>query len=390
MKDSPKKIEELKARWMLDPNLGLVRPALIEALRALQEGKPNWQEFLEDVPFTHEIEDRRDLRGVDFSSLRGMGLQYMRDGFIDLRDVDFYRTHLEYSNLYRVHLEDANLYSAFLDGASLRNTHLRGAVIEYVSLENAQLHNIDLRGFNLLKVKHLSTVDLSEVRLTDAIVDREQFLQPDGSYRVYNEVKAFREFARVRKNGESAPHVLRAFDEAREVYLSLKNNFLHAGKYQHASWAACKEKEMEKLVLVLHLHQGSYRGWQAVQKRLEYCGYNVFSALFQYGENPWRLLWWALAIMLLCTLLYPLSGLFAVGPHGSQVLSYAQTSSLAQLLSTLLYSLYASVITFTTVGFGDVTPVHGFSQLVAAAEALSGMLFFGLFVFTLGRKVSAR
>jgi hypothetical protein len=59
-------------------------------------------------------------------------------------------------------------------------------------------------------------------------------------------------------------------------------------------------------------------------------------------------------------------------------------------LDGLLYSLYLSIITFTTVGYGDALPIGRVSHAVSAAEGLFGLLFFGLFVFTLGRKVSAR
>ncbi|MCD6282074.1 pentapeptide repeat-containing protein [bacterium] len=386
MDDSPEKIEKLKERWMLDPSSGIIRPALIEALRALQDGEKDWERHLETVPYTDEITTGRDLRGVDFSSLRGMGLRYMRDGFLDLRDVDFYRTHLEYSNLYRIHLENANLYSAFLDGANLRNTHLRDAIIEFVSLENAKLQRVDLRGFDLCTVKHLNSVDLSQVRLTDAIVDREQFLQPNGKYMVHNEVKAMEEHAR----NESTPGIFTHFEQAHEVYLTLKNNFINAGKYRNASWAACKEKRMEKLLLWHHLRQGSYKGWHGVQKRMEYVGYSVFNALFMYGENPWRLIWWAVAVMLACALFYPISGFTLTAAGHTNVVSYGGFHSIGAAVDGLLAALYFSIITFTTVGYGDVLPVGFLSHFVAAVEALSGLLFFGLFVFTLGRKVSAR
>ncbi len=70
MGDSPEKIEKLKDRWLLDPSSGLIRPALIEAMRALQDGDRDWERHLETVPYTDEIQNGRDLRGVDFSSLR--------------------------------------------------------------------------------------------------------------------------------------------------------------------------------------------------------------------------------------------------------------------------------------------------------------------------------
>ncbi len=391
MRESPEKIQALKDRWFLDHAFGLMRPALIEALHALQEGDRNWHEFLRDVPYSNEVDDGRDLRGVDFSSLRGMGLRYMRDGFLDLRDADFFRTHLEHSNLYRVHLEYANLYSAHLDGAHLRNTHLRGAVIEYVSLKGAKLHVVDLRGFDLCSVKHLDSVDLSAVRLNDALVNREQFRQPDKSYRTYNEVLALEEHARALKTGEPSHTVIRLFEQARDTYLTLKNNFTGSGKYSDASWASVKEKEMEKLLLQHQIRQGTFKGWHAFQKRCEHFGYTFFSALFQYGENPWRLLWWAMVVILTCAAIYPITGISVpVWQDGSVIMTYSSAHGLGEIGHVLLNSLYLSVITFTTVGYGDVLPMGLLSHIAAASEALSGIFFFGIFVFTLGRRVSAR
>jgi hypothetical protein len=390
MPETPEKIEALKNRWLLDPSFGLMRPQLIEALRAIQDGDRHWEEHLEGVPYADEIENGRDLRGVDFSSIRGMGLRFMRDGFLDLRNADFYRAHLEHSNLYRIHLHGANLYSAFLDGANLRNTHFHGAVIEYLSLEHAKLHQVDLRGFDLRTLKHLNTVDMAQVRLDDAVLDREQFLQDNGEYKAYNEIRAFNEYRTARVEKRMSPVAVRYFEEAREVYLALKNNLLSAGKYQDVSWAACKEKEMEKMLLALHIKQGSYHGWQLVQRRLEHAGYSLYNALFKYGENPWRLIWWALGIIILAALLFPLSGFYVGSPEGAYFMSYAEVHSLRDWFATVMSGLYFSVITFTTVGYGDVTPVGKLSHTISACTAMSGMLFFGLFVFTLGRKVAAR
>jgi uncharacterized protein YjbI with pentapeptide repeats len=391
MRDSPEKIQALKDRWMLDPAFGLIRPSLVEALRALQDGETRWEEYLEDVPFAQETDNGRDLRGVDFSGIRGMGLRYMRDGFLDLHDVDFYRTHLEHSNLYRVHLEDSNMYSAHMDGANLRNTHLRGAVIEYISLDHAKLHLIDLRGFDLCTVKHLNSVDLSAVRLNDALLNREQFKQADGSYRTFNEVQAREEHARCLRANEPSHTVIQLFTHARDTYLSLKNNFVDSGKYTDASWASVKEKEMEKLLLWHQLRQKTFHGWQAVQKTFELFGYRFFNALFQFGENPWRLLWWAMAIMVLCALIYPLSGITVPVLDSNPIfVSYAGIQNMQAFADTFLHSLYLSVVTFTTVGYGDVLPIGRLSHLTAGCEAIAGLFIYGLFVFTLGRRVSAR
>ena len=48
-------------------------------------------------------------------------------------------------------------------------------------------------------------------------------------------------------------------------------------------------------------------------------------------------------------------------------------------------AFYFSVVTFTTVGYGDITPL-GFSKLVAAIEAFTGLFIMSLFVVGLSRK----
>jgi hypothetical protein len=50
--------------------------------------------------------------------------------------------------------------------------------------------------------------------------------------------------------------------------------------------------------------------------------------------------------------------------------------------------LYFSIITFTTVGYGDYHPTHD-GRMVAATEALTGYVFFGVFISMISSYVAA-
>ena len=46
--------------------------------------------------------------------------------------------------------------------------------------------------------------------------------------------------------------------------------------------------------------------------------------------------------------------------------------------------LYYSIVTITTLGFGDYTPAHGAAQAVTAVEVMCGLVFLGLFLNAVG------
>lgn len=46
--------------------------------------------------------------------------------------------------------------------------------------------------------------------------------------------------------------------------------------------------------------------------------------------------------------------------------------------------LYYSIVTITTLGFGDYTPAHGWAQAITAIEVMCGLIFLGLFLNAVG------
>jgi hypothetical protein len=100
---------------------------------------------------------------------------------------------------------------------------------------------------------------------------------------------------------------------------------------------------------------------------LYYIGSIIEKLLWGFGEKPLR-------IIRNCILL---------------IIGYAAFYSLTDntnLKGNLINSIYYSVITFTTLGYGDITPSTSLEKMVASSEALFGAVSMGLIIAAYTKK----
>lgn len=106
--------------------------------------------------------------------------------------------------------------------------------------------------------------------------------------------------------------------------------------------------------------------------------YYLFKVSSKYGECPSRVLFTAFIILLISTFLYTIFG----------IKSGVDPSTNTPILEKgFLTSLYFSLVTFTTLGYGDYAPL-GWIRVVATLQAISGLILTSLFMVTLVRKHS--
>ena len=60
------------------------------------------------------------------------------------------------------------------------------------------------------------------------------------------------------------------------------------------------------------------------------------------------------------------------------------------LIKNFPNSLYFSLITFTTLGYGDFRPLEGCGRILAGSEAFIGAFMMALFVYTFARRTGGR
>lgn len=110
----------------------------------------------------------------------------------------------------------------------------------------------------------------------------------------------------------------------------------------------------------------------------------------RYGTSPWRVVATSLSLILVCAVLYPMTGGIRE-VRGDETITYLirdPTQAPVRVLSSaFLRSLYFSVVTFATLGYGDIQPVGRWARAIASVESLLGALLLALLVYVLTRSV---
>ncbi|MEE8056640.1 MAG: pentapeptide repeat-containing protein [Pseudomonadales bacterium] len=245
---------------------------------------------------------------------------------------------MSYADLYRADLRAAHLFNIDLSHASLMKADLRGA----------NLHCANLSGCNLLGAK------LDGAKL-DHVIWPEQLMQ---------ETQA-KIFLHEGATSEADDY----YEQAEETYRNLRIACEGSALFETAGNFFYRE-------MVMRRHRMPKHSIQRLISHLVdlFCG---------YGEKPVRVIFFSMSFILVCACLYFLSGIN--GPNGE--ISVRMVHSVWDVFVNFFSCLYFSVVTFTTLGYGDFTP-DGFSRFMAALEAFTGSFTMALFVVVFVKKMT--
>lgn len=246
-----------------------------------------------------------------------------------------------------------------LSGSDFYRAKLRGAHFFNITLENGSLMKADLRDANL-HFGHFSDSNLLGIQLDGSKIDHIDVGIMIPQERLAHEANRAGEFEKAIDLYEQAEEIYRTLRKAAEDQglFSLGGRFIHS-----------------ELVMRRHC-QPLFSVNRLTSKCIDlFCG---------YGERPGNVVIFSLILIVVCACLYSSLGLYFEG----QLLQLDLINkSLFDNLKGFLVSLYFSVVTFTTLGYGDVTPAGG-SRPVAAIEAFSGGFTMALFVVVFVKKMT--
>lgn len=262
----------------------------------------------------------------------------------DLEDVDLVNrgSHVGYD------LSHSDLYHANLRRAHLFNLKLVGGSLMKADLSEANVHCCNFENTNLLGVKWYNA-------RIDSMCLGHQLLQ---------ERVAFTE-RRKRNNAAAVDN----FEQCEEIYRDLRKAAETQGLFEMGGYLIHKELTMRRY---------QYPIWSArrfISKFIDlFCG---------YGERPLNVIAFSILLIFVCATLY-----FFLGVNtGEGMIGFDRAATWSENMFSYFTSLYYSVVTFTTLGYGDITPV-GTSRLVAALEAFIGSFTLALFVVVFVKKMT--
>jgi hypothetical protein len=262
----------------------------------------------------------------------------------DLSHIDLVNHHsktgydFSYTDFYRANLFGAHLFNITFHKASLMKADLKNAKLNCANLEETNLLGVKWKGCKIENIqlrKKISQENLAK--------------------------KALKE-----NNLEQA---IDYFQQAEEVYRDLRIHSEQEGIFTLSGKLIQKELTMRRMQMP------KYSINRLTSKFVDlFCG---------YGEDPLRIVGISLLLIFFCAILYTFTGL----NYQDEYIAYSSLQTPLENFNFFLSSLYYSVVTFTTLGYGDFTPI-GISRTIAAFEAFTGSFTIALFVVVFVKKMT--
>lgn len=287
----------------------------------------------------------------------------------DLRGANLSRANLSGTMLLGANLAGAVLYGAKLDGTELTGADLTGANLEHVVGQRVGLGGAKLSHTSWIGSK-LESSTLTGADLSHAVASGVQLLDCRMHGAVLNDAdltrSALRECDLARASVRGA-----ALDGA-----DLRGAHLDGVTgYESASWLSCDIRDINfsgAYLLRRHVMDENYLHEFRNRSTGHHWLYRLWSLTSDCGRSLSR---WALLVLVLTVFFAALFTLVEMD-YGSH--------------QTWLSPLYYSVVTITTLGYGDVLPADTAAQVVAMAEVVTGYMMLGGLLSIFSNKMARR
>ncbi|MGX4600784.1 ion channel [Faecalimicrobium sp. JNUCC 81] len=314
---------------------------------------------LTDIEFKYNIFRSCQFNNIKFNNCSFLGTTFLNCNFKNISfencffynsngDISIFNNKSKFKNCYfkSCYMENSVFQNVNLYNVSFIHTNLKNSIFSEIYMDKVYITDSDCRSLKILNP------DINEFKFDD------NFLTKFDEYTFIDKIKVDRNY---KKTYEIASKVYMEFASKFEGNRLMNNR----GEYYYMS--KCMEKR-------------SLSGTNKIKS-------SIFWMLCGYGERPTYALITSLEIVLVFAIIYMITGISVGGYIIDYKLALEYGLAMPDLISDFMQSLYFSIVTFTTVGYGDITPI-GSSILLSGIEMLLGVTMVGVWTATLARKIT--
>lgn len=282
-----------------------------------------------------EVISSVDLRGAPLAGFDfRVSIQEGDDGFMEEMAV-LSNVHFEGANLKHCNFVDGKIINCNFEHSNLSHADFRDSTITDCSFEEANITSLGLHGSKLANCI-LSGAEIRDVTLSSTIIDERTH------------------FGKTLKT-ESEKNYRAASIEYKQIKEMYKNSSLHnLADFYHYKEMVAKRKTA------------------SITNPNRWLNFFFGDLICKYGTSYLRVFIWAIVVIALCALILLQQDSLAVS--GKVV------------AATFGDAFYFSLVTFTTLGYGDFHAV-GAMRFMAGAESFIGVILMSLFTVIVARKI---
>lgn len=325
----------------------------------LYEGVEAWNTWRRNNPG-----EKPKLAGEDLSEMDLTGVNLAE---ADLREAELFQADLTEANLKMADMGKADLAGADLRGAALYKADLSGACLIEVNLTGASLGAANLSGADLRGTKlcgaDFDETDLSGANLTEADLTGANLTRADiTGANLRNANLAGTNLTAMKDGG---------FKEKRGRYYGIRGLDSCFGDPLFVRDAKDQDYLDTLEVAIDETPSPAWRRW----KRFWFSAWS----LIDYGRSLAKLALGAFVVMMIFGFVFHLDSIFGW-----------QFFDLPASADSPLSPYYYSVVTYTRLGSGGITPTHWVGEIVLVFERILGYVTLGLLLSILANKVARR
>lgn len=311
------------------------------------------------------LQEWKERVARDHLVLQGANLQYANLQGINLPSANLQGANLSYANIQGAALREADLQGAILQGTDLRATNL-----EQANLQEAILHLADLRGTQNLQHVSFQKASLLGAKFQETNLSYANFKGADlrftemqGASLFFAELQGANieeadirgaDFSDIIVDGETFIGTIKVDRKTDFSGVGLSNTRVVAGLRQ---------------LLEYNVRRKRWKIWYRENPHLAAPVW-LFWALTDYGFSTWRIILSIIFVSYGFAVAYLMNPTFLdLNPHIGELRGF-------------VHALYFSVVTTTTLGFGDIhaSPDSTGGQLTLMGHVLLGYVLLGALI----------